>query len=132
MQKSTAILKYSVVDVGHRLVGEIDQELADYYRALIPKWHYVQRQKYGAHVSIVRKETPVHLEHWGKHEGEEVEFIYDTEVKFGAVYCWLNVFCVRFEEIRLELGLPVSSQYTLPPDGFVKCFHSTLGNWKND
>jgi hypothetical protein len=29
------------------------------------------------------------------------------------------------------LGLPVSSEYTLPPEGFVKCFHMTIGNFKN-
>lgn len=113
-----------------KLIVLIEQELVDYYRSLIPWWHKAKAQKYPAHISVVRHETPVFAEFWGKYEGEEIEFSYDPDIKNSANYFWLNVFCVKLEEIRLELGLPVSSPYTRPPDGFCKCFHTTIGNCK--
>lgn len=129
--ESKGVLRYKIVDVGYRLVVEADQQLADYYRALIPKYKNVNRQRYGAHISVVRKETPVNLDFWGKYEGLEIDFLYDTEVKWGTVYYWINCFSKKLEEIRTELGLPVSSQYTRPPDSFIKCFHLTIGNSKS-
>jgi hypothetical protein len=116
-----------------RLVVEIDKGIADFYRSLIPKWKEVQPQQFPPHITVVRtgKEMPVNREHWAKYEGEEITFFYSSVVHEGSVYYWLNVFSVRLEEIRRELGLPVHSEYTLPPEGFVKCFHATLGNKKN-
>lgn len=130
LYESKGIFKYSIVDIGYRLVIEADQGLADYYRKLIPKYKEVQRQKYHAHISVVRHEVPINLEIWGKYENQEVEFVYDSDIKYGKVYYWLNVFSKKLEEVRTELGLPVSSQYTLPPSGYIKCFHLTIGNSK--
>jgi hypothetical protein len=76
------------------------------------------------------KEAPVNLEHWGKYEGEPLTFLYEPYVYEGTVYYWLNIWCVRLEEMRRELGLPVVSQFTLPPEGFTKCFHCTIANKK--
>lgn len=120
------ILQYS----DHKLVANVDQELSDYYKSLIPKYINVNPQRYPAHISIVRKEVPVHREFWGKYEGESVEFFYSPAIRSGTVYFWLDVFSQRFEEIRLELGLPVRTEYTVPPDGFIKTFHLTIGNMK--
>jgi hypothetical protein len=126
----TGVLRYSrPPEYGFRLVMECDQAIADYYRALIPKYKKPAPQRYGAHVSVVRKEIP-DLAAWGRYEGEPIEYIYTGTVYFGRVYCWLNVFCTRLEEVRRELGLPVASEYTLPPEGFTKCFHMTIGNFK--
>ena len=86
---------------------------------------------YTPHVSVVRKEIPKNLAAWGLYQGEAVNFFYVPVVHANETYIWLNVFCRRLEEIRLELGLPISSQYTRPPDGYTKCFHTTLGNFKN-
>ena len=130
LYRSTGTLHYSTGEVGYRLVLNIDQGLLDYYRSLIPKWYVVSRQRYGAHISVVRKETPKVLEHWGKYEGEKIEFFYSNDLQHDHQYWWLNCFSKDLEKIRKELGLPVSSPYTLPPDGFVKCFHSTVGNTK--
>lgn len=118
---------------GYRLVLEVNQELADYYFSLIPKWKNPQRPRWPAHVTVVRqeKEVPVYLEHWGKYEGEPVPFVYSPVIHSGKVYFWLNIFCVRLEEVRRELGLPVRSEYTIPPEGFTKCFHCTLANVKS-
>ena len=114
----------------YKLIVEADQGISDFYRALIPKYYYAKPQKYPAHISVVRKEVPVNLENWGKYEGEKIEFFYQSYIHIGTVYFWLNVFCCRLEEIRLELGLPVDSPYTLPPEGFNKCYHMTIGNKK--
>jgi len=128
---ATGILNYSRGESGgYRLAVEADQQIVEYYRSLIPKHIFVNRQRYSAHISVVRKETPLNLDFWAKYHGEPVEYFYSPIVHFGKVYCWLNIFSQRLEEIRLELGLPVSSEYTLPPEGFVKCFHMTIGNFK--
>ena len=131
LHKGVGVFRYSRPDGGYKLVVETDQVITDYYRALLPKWIKPNPQRYGMHISVVRRETPINLEAWGKYEGQEVEFLYTHEVFFGAVYCWLNVFCNRLEEVRIKLGLPVSSEYTKPPNGFIKCFHSTIGNFKD-
>lgn len=128
---STGVLRYSYAeDYGYKLVLNIDQQISEYYRSLLPKWIKSNRQLYPAHVSIVRKEVPTNLGYWGRYEGEEVEFSYTHEIFFSEVYCWLNVFCNRLELIRMELGLPISSPFTRPPAGFLKCFHTTIANFK--
>lgn len=126
LHKSNGILRYHP----NKLIVEVDQGINDYYRKLIPKWIKTNKQMYAAHISVVRKEIPPNMQYWGKYDGDEVEFYYENIIRFGTVYCWLNVFSTRLEEIRLELGLPVSSMYTLPPEGFAKCFHTTIGNFK--
>lgn len=130
---SKGILKYNRPgeNVGYRLVVDIDPGISEYYRALIPLGMVqLNKQMYSPHISVVRKEVPPNIEFWGKYEGEEVDFAYDNVVHHSATYWWLNCFSKRLEEIRLELGLPVNSPYTLPPEGFAKCFHSTIGNTK--
>lgn len=126
---ATGILRYSIGDAGFRLVLDIDQNINNFYRSLIPKYFYARPQKHPAHISIVRKETP-NSTLWNKHKGKEIEFAYDSQIHYDNVYFWLNVFSTQLEEIRLELGLPVSSKYTLPPSGFTRCFHTTIGNRK--
>lgn len=123
--ESSGILHYSGED---RLVLEIEKDFGRYYRSLIPKWVGANGLRYAPHVTIVRtgKEVPAIKEHWGKYQGEIVSFFYDPIIQNGEVYFWLNVFCKRFEQIRKELGLPVESIYTLPPEGFQKCFHTTI------
>jgi len=129
--KSVGILKYeSAKAYDYKLALYIDPEIAKYYRTLIPKWLKSNPQMFPSHISIVRNEIPPNLEFWGKYEGEKLDFEYEPIVKFGKVYCWLDCFCSRLEEIRLELGLPVDSPYTLPPEGGRMCFHITLGNYK--
>lgn len=130
LYKTQGTIRYSVVDIGHKLIVEVDQGIVDLYRSLIPKSRCVQRQMYPAHISVVRKETPKNLEFWGKYEGELVDFWYDNEIHWGQVYYWLNAFSKKLEEIRIELGLSVSSEYTRPPDSFEKVFHITIGNTK--
>lgn len=132
LYKSSGKLRYSHHEgaVGFKLILEVDPGIASLYRALIPKHVGLNHTRYDPHISVVRREQTVNMDYWGKYEGEEVEFEYDTEVHHGKVYWWLNAFSTRLEEIRVELGLPISSEYTRPPDGYEKVFHITLGNTK--
>lgn len=130
--KSKGILKYGG---NHSLRLLADQQLADFYRHLIPKGLGVQRGRWPAHITVVREtdeeyDKPTDFTAWMRHEDEEIEFHYESIVRRGEIYFWLNIFCVRLEEIRSELGLPITSRYTVPPEGFTKCFHMTLGNIK--
>lgn len=129
--EATGTLQYSK---DWRLVLRVEQDLVDYYRSLIPKWHSCQRPRWPAHITVVRqeKETPVHKQHWWKYNHQQVKFIYSPQIRFGKVYYWLNAFCTRLEDIRIELGLPCHSQYTMPPEGFRKHFHTTIANLKED
>ena len=131
IEQSTGILRYSnIPEYGYKLIVEVDPQLARYYRSLVPKYVGLNGSRYPAHISVVRKEFPPNLSVWGKYEGEEIVFSYDTDIKIGKVYYWLNAFSTRLEEIRIELGLPTSSEYTRPPEGFIKCWHITIGNLK--
>lgn len=131
--KSTGILRYGG---NHSLRVVTDQQLADYYRSMIPKTISTNRPRWPAHITVVREingmevDKPTDFTAWGRYEGEEVEFYYDNYVHSGKVYYWLNCFCQRLEEIRLELGLKCHSRYTRPPEGFRKCFHMTIANLK--
>ena len=115
---------------GHKLNVMVDPGIVSYYRSLIPKYVHLNPQAFAPHISVVRRETPVNMDFWGKYEGEEVKFAYGNVVHHGKVYYWLNAFSERLEEIRLELGLPVSTEYTRPPDSYTKVFHITIGNTK--
>ena len=129
LYKSTGTLQYSK---DWRLVLKVDQDLADYYRALIPKYHTNQRPRWAAHVTVVRqeKETPVNKQHWWKYNNHKVEFTYSPIVHFDKIYYWINVWCTKLEDIRTELGMKVYTPFTLPPSGFTKNFHCTIANQK--
>lgn len=135
--KASGVLRYS--GSPYRLVVEIDQALGDYYRSLMPKYLNAKPQRYSTHITVVRpeKEVPVNMSAWGKYEGEQVEFLYESDVIHGKTYYWLRVLCKRLEEIRVELGLglersktPSDASYSEPPEGYAKFFHITIANNK--
>jgi hypothetical protein len=119
MFTSVGCLKY----VPNKLTLEVDQVVADYYRALLPKWIRNNPQKFPAHVSVVRRETPPRAEHWGRYEGELVEFRYSNVVEFDETYVWLNVECERLKEVRVELGLNAYPWWR-------NRYHVTIANFK--
>lgn len=126
---STGTIHY-VIGNTHKVWVDVDPDLARYYRCLIPKWISRNVPMYDPHISVVRKEVVLNLTEWGRFEGQEVKFSYSNIVYFGKVYCWLNVYSRDLEELRQGLGLPVSSEITRPPEGFLRCFHVTLANFK--
>lgn len=128
--KSYGRLRYSV-GYPYKLIVEADPELAAYYRWFLPKALNVSRGKYEAHITVVRigKDTPTNLSEWRKYEGKTVEFLYEPYIYSGKIYYWLNILSKQLEEIRLELGLALEV-FQVPPPGFIKYFHLTLGNTK--
>ena len=131
MLKSTGILKYGKsFNSGVKLILEVDQGISRFYKSLIPKYYTANPQKHFPHISVVRHEQPPNMEFWGKYQGIYVDFYYSNIIHNGTVYWWLDAFSTHLEEIRVELGLPISSHYTQPPDGFNKVFHITIGNSK--
>lgn len=129
---SSGIIRYSQHYGNFKLIVEVDKQLADYYRALVPKEINLNHQRYLPHISVVRNEKPPYAYevHWGKYDKQSIEFKYSHYVYNDETYYWLNAFSTRLEDIRIELGLPASSIYTRPPSGFQRCFHITIGNTK--
>lgn len=118
-------LAYSVQS---RVVAWIDEEIARYYRSLIPKAYYVQPQMYPAHITVVRS-YPIEIitdrSAWGKYEGRLFNFEYSGEIQYSAPYFYLDAWSEDFAEIRAELGLP---RYRPRFDRY----HITIGNRKNE
>ncbi len=125
---STAIVKYE----NDKVYALVDQQISDYYRSLIPKYIYVQPQKYKAHITIVRsgKERAPNIIFWGKYEGLIINFKYDSAIKSDSLYFWLNVFSDDIGDIREELGLE-KFRNDLAFGGTQRTsYHITIGNKK--
>jgi len=128
--KSEGVLTYSIEPtVGHKLSLTIDEGLAATYRALVPKAVRLQRPRWPAHISVIRKEPIPNLHLWGRYEGEDVPFEYEPIIFNDETYYWLRCFSPRLIEIRRELGLEDLSYLARPPDMFDS-FHMTFGNTK--
>lgn len=128
--KSQAVVKYGP---GIRAIAEIDQNISDYYRSLIPKYFYAKSQAYPAHITIVRtnKENPTNMEYWGKYEGEKINFEYDPIIQRDNKYFWLNAYSEEIGDIREELGLPRFRDDTWYGGEKRNEYHITIGNVKN-
>jgi hypothetical protein len=128
MFQSTGRLRYT--ENPYKLIVDADNQIAMYYRSLVPKSVRVNGTRFRAHISVVRKETPRNLCAWRTHEGKLISFEYDNYVYNDEKYYWLNVFCPQLEDVRRELGLSLCSGITRSPDGRHK-FHMTIGNTKD-
>ena len=109
------------------------EEIGRYYRHLYRVEHSraikLSRPYWGAHVTVVRNEEPPNKDLWWNYDGERVEFDYRppvrdnySEERFRSFW-WVDVICPRFEEIRIELGLPPNSDGT---------YHMTIGSYENE
>ncbi len=114
-----------------KIIVSVDQEMVNYYRQLIPKYKRVYKQRYPGHISVVRNERPENYRVWYKHSSRLIEFQYNNVIYNDEVYYWLEVVCPQLEDIRAELGLPNTSQWTKSPTG-GHSFHITLGNVKHE
>jgi hypothetical protein len=129
MITSTGIVHYDTAD-GYWVTVSVDQQLLDYSYSLIPKYHRVVKPRWKAHVTVIRPEDFSEipdLQHWSKHEGETVSFVYDPTVMYEKGFWWFNLWCLTMEDIRRELGLSTKSRITIPPSGYNKAFHCTVG-----
>lgn len=125
---STGTLIYS--DNPYKLIVDVDDEIGNYYRSLIPKYHNVRKPLYASHISVIRNEIPGNISSWKRHSGKDLLFSYENIVYYDEVYYWLNAYSFDLEKIRLELGLTNISDYTMSPDKLHR-FHITIGNRKH-
>ena len=128
MNDSTGTLIYS--NNPYKLIVLVDNEIGRYYRALIPKYLDVRKQFHDSHISVIRNENPINMGFWGSYHNQEINFEYESNIYNDETYYWLNAYSPKLEEIRQELGLQSTSQFTRSPDGAHK-FHITIGNIKH-
>jgi hypothetical protein len=127
--RSQGSLRYSERDDRFWLVVDVDPEIVEFARSLVPKAIRLNRQRYDPHITVIRNERPVNMAAWRAHEGEVICFDYSPVVFNDELYYWLGASCQRLQEIRVELGLPEFSEFTRPPD-MADLFHITIGNRK--
>lgn len=127
LQSSGALRYYG----GFKLNVEVDPGIVELARALVPKSVRLRRTRYEPHITVVRNEAVPKPGKWSLYEGIITTFEYDPYVYNDDTYYWLRVYCPLLTDIRRELGLPPSSQWSRAPDGF-ESFHVTIGNLKVD
>lgn len=107
-----------------KIYVEVDPDIVALSRSLIPQARRPNPQRYAPHITVVRNERFGTLP-----EEKDVWFTYDPEVRAGETYWWLRCWSLDLTALRLSLGLPVSSEWSRPPDN-EDCFHITVGNTK--
>lgn len=109
----------------------LDDEIARYYRSLLPKALGVCPPIRPAHVSIVRlfEEVP-NREDWGAYDGSAIRVTYYPSVQTDGIYYWLDVYSNEIGFIRRSLGLS-TFRNTNPNYPMYSCYHLTIGNTKN-
>lgn len=113
-----------------KIIVDVDVDIVNYYRSLIPKSITLNPQKYNPHISVVRKELFCY-DIVKKYDGQLIEFQYSHVVRNDNTYYWLDVFSLALEQIRTDLGLLNQSLYITPPNEYQHTFHITLGNKKS-
>jgi len=123
---SYGIIRYDKSD-GDRVTVSVEQSIADYYYALIPKYYRTVKPRWPAHVTVVSPIDPIiHWDKWRNKESQIASFVYDPTILYENSYWWFNLWSIEMEDIRKELGLTIKSRITIPPPGYSKCFHCTL------
>lgn len=125
----TGILTTFVEQNNFKLIVEVDSEISNYYRSLIPKYCRVNRQRYTPHISVVREESIIHLDRWNLLQGKTVICWYNNVIFNDETYFWLEVNSLDLQTIRVKLGLTPTNRITRSPNG-EHSFHITLGNTK--
>lgn len=138
MFKATGVIRCSLKkpssDQNWWMVLDCDtEEIGRYYRHLYWLDHSkaikLSKPYWGAHVTVVRNEEPPNTSLWWTYDGEKVEFDYRPGVRTNysserfRSFWWVDVICPRFDEIRVELGLPEN------PD---RTYHMTIGSAENE
>ncbi len=105
------------------LIIDCDPELGRLLRHLYAVATYrtraIQAPLWGTHISVIRGEEPPNQADWGRLQGAEVEFDYESQFQETEGYLWVAVACALALELRGQLGLPRDPQ---PP------LHLTIGN----
>lgn len=102
-------------------VAYVDPEIGNYYYSLIPKYKPKQRQKYPAHITIVRLGAE-QASNFHKYDGLVVECQYLPIILECDLYYFLPAYSDTIGNIREDLGL---SRFR-----FGDSYHITVGNKK--
>lgn len=103
------------------LILRTDDAIIEYYQWWIESELRIklQRPLFGAHISVIRGEEPIHNSSlWKIRQGESLQVYYSPFLEHAEGFWWLPILCPQLEEIRLELGLSPQPQYG---------FHMTVG-----
>lgn len=108
---------------------ELPEDLIKYYQYFVKTDLHIPiaDPSWGAHVSIVRGETPPNHGVWKKYDGKKVKIKYypyihvKKDPKKEGLYCFIDFEVPFFHKIRRELGL--ECKYT---------FHFTIGRTHYD
>jgi hypothetical protein len=89
---------------------EVDQDLADYYYYLFLTHYHVPivRPSWKAHISLIKgvsEYNPLFDNHWNYKNGQEVDFVYNTDIYWNHEFIWLNTYCEQYFHIREKMGL---------------------------
>lgn len=129
MERCTSVGPLRYTDAEYKLNVEVDPEIVRLARSFVPKTVKLNRTRFAPHITVVRNEIPKNISGWRSLEGVFVGFEYDPCVLNDDTYYWLRVWSPTLTKIRIELGLPASSEWTRAPDGF-ESYHLTIGNLK--
>jgi len=114
-----------------RAIVLVDDGIARFYRALVPKSQRWLKPKYHTHITVVRTGVEkVSDDLWGYGDGMDIEFSYDPYVWIGKVYIYLDIYSKDIEKVRENLGLP---RLRIPHPSMTEarnCFHVTIANMK--
>lgn len=108
----------------HKIIIPFEEEISSCYRSLIPKYYKVNKQKYPAHISVVRNEIDLF-----EIESNLISFEYENVIYDNGFYFWLRVRSDDLFNLRRNLGLNKTSLITKSPDQ-QHDFHITIGNMK--
>jgi len=137
--EARGVIRYSPQRLGNKesqkwwLVIDCPEEIGKYYRHVMHvsshRCFKLQRPYWGAHISVIRNETPPNPNLWRKYDGEKIVFQYGKYIETNyndqrwKSFWWLDAQCERALDIREELGL----QRNPHPQ-----FHLTIGNIANE
>jgi len=119
----TLALKVKTTKDPYWLILDCDDEIARYYRWLARRHLYLDwlvPPAWGAHISILRGETPAFPEYWGADAGKRLAFEYSGELRSNGKHYWLDIVSPEIADIRDRLGLGRKPRFSN--------FHLTIGN----
>ena len=117
------LIKGTIQSYNNWIMCWVDNELIEYYRSLLPKYWYVQPPRTKAHISIVRQFERPNRFNWRKYDGEPIDILYYSGIRYKYPYFWLDCECDKILQIRREVELP---DYL----GLHFSYHITVGNLK--
>ena len=105
------------------LILRCDPGIIDFYEWLTTRWGValVKGSREGAHISVVRGDTPAAVGVWSKVLHKHYNFKYTNIVRHNGEHAWLDVYSPELNEVRGRLGLYRKKNHT---------FHLTLGRLK--